>query len=496
VQHLEVQGEYFVNPVSGNRFQIVGVAYQPGGSAGYDKGAGRDPLSNPDICLRDAALLQILGVNTIRVYNVNPDVNHDECASIFNAAGMYMILDVNSPLIGDSLTSENPWESYYASYLNRTFAVVEAFKNYPNTLAFFSGNEVINNVPTGATVPPYMRAVTRDIKNYIKKHVSRPIPVGYSAADVRDILFDTYNYFQCTLDGDDDNMSRADIFALNSYSWCGESSFERASYNQLVDGFKGAAVPIFFSEFGCNTPSPRVFTEVGTIYGPQMNTLFSGGVVYEYTEEPNNYGLVKMEEDGSATLMADFLSLKTQYAKLNFTEIQGQKPPSSSNTPPACAANLIATKGFNNNFTIPAPPPGAQEIIDGGVKPAPVGKLVKIDNWNVKFTVKNPDGSTITNLAVKPLNEDDINGKPSTHLPIHFFTQLVANVFLLLYPAPGSNEAETSGTGTSAGSTSGTETSSSPAATTSKNAAVGLASAGVLPAVAVGALAVVAGLAL
>ncbi|KAK4152763.1 Glucanosyltransferase-domain-containing protein [Chaetomidium leptoderma] len=469
VQPLEVKDEHFINPTTGNRFQIVGVAYQPGGSAGYDKEAGIDPLSDPDICLRDAALLQIMGVNTIRVYNVNPDVNHDKCASIFNAAGMYMVLDVNSPLVGDSLTSWNPWESYYAAYLNRTFAVVEAFKNYPNTLAFFSGNEVLNNEDTGATVPPYMRAVTRDVKNYIKNHSSRPIPVGYSAADVREILADTYHYFQCTLKGDDDNMSRGDIFALNSYSWCADSSFEKASYDDLVKIFTGTSAPVFFSEYGCNTPSPRIFTEVGTIYGPKMNTVFSGGVVYEYTQEENNYGLVEMKKDGSATLMKDFLSLTNQYSKLNFTELQGQKPASTSTTkPPACDSKLITSTGFSSNFTLPVLPPGAKEIIDGGVKPAPVGKLVEIKDWKVKFPVKNPDGSTITNLAVKPLADDTIN-------------------------SPGTNTESNTQEGTDTGT--GTGTSSSPSPSVSKDAAV-RPGAVVLPAVAMGAFAVVAGFAI
>jgi len=31
--------------------------------------------------------MQRLGVNSIRVYNVDPDLNHDECASIFNGVG-------------------------------------------------------------------------------------------------------------------------------------------------------------------------------------------------------------------------------------------------------------------------------------------------------------------------------------------------------------------------------------------------------------------------
>jgi 1,3-beta-glucanosyltransferase GAS3 len=68
-----------------------------------------------------------------------------------------MLLDVNSPLSGESIDRSKPWESYYAGYLNRTFAVVEAFKSYPNTALFFSGNEIINDVPTGKFVPPYIR---------------------------------------------------------------------------------------------------------------------------------------------------------------------------------------------------------------------------------------------------------------------------------------------------------------------------------------------------
>lgn len=48
------------------------------------------------------------------------------------------------------------WESYNHDYLERTFKIVEAFKAYPNTLLFFSANEVINNVATAITVP-YIR---------------------------------------------------------------------------------------------------------------------------------------------------------------------------------------------------------------------------------------------------------------------------------------------------------------------------------------------------
>ncbi|KAI0181636.1 glycoside hydrolase family 72 protein [Hypoxylon sp. FL1284] len=409
VTPLEVQGSNFVNSKTGNAFQIVGMAYQIGGSAGYDPKHGKDPLSNGDICKRDAALMQQLGVNTIRVYNLDPNLNHDECASVFNAAGMYMIIDVNSPLSGESLNSGAPWESYYSGYLNRTFAIVEAFKSYPNTLGFFSGNEVIDNVKTGSTVPPYVRAVTRDLKNYIKKHSDRPIAVGYSAADVRDVLEDSWNYFQCAIDGDENDMSRADMFALNSYSWCGDSTFEESGYDQLVAMFKSTSVPVFYSEYGCNTPSPRVFTEVPTIYGPKMMGTFSGGVVYEFAQEKNNYGLAECKDDGSVNLMADYNTLQSQYKKVDFSSVQSVKATKAKVTPPECKASLIKEKGFSNNFTLPDVPPGAQDIIDKGVSPKPVGKIIDISDYTVTHKVMDPSGKALNGLTVKPLSGDEVN---------------------------------------------------------------------------------------
>jgi len=86
--------------------------------------------------------MQQLGINTIRVYNLDSTVNHDECASIFNAVGIYMLLDVNSPLGGESLVPGSQLAgSYNAEYLQHIFAVVEAFKDYDNTLSFIGGNE-------------------------------------------------------------------------------------------------------------------------------------------------------------------------------------------------------------------------------------------------------------------------------------------------------------------------------------------------------------------
>lgn len=66
VQPIKVQGSVFVNSVSGARFQIIGVAYQPGGSSGFNPGT--DPLSNRTVCLRDATLMQRLGVSSCQMF--------------------------------------------------------------------------------------------------------------------------------------------------------------------------------------------------------------------------------------------------------------------------------------------------------------------------------------------------------------------------------------------------------------------------------------------
>lgn len=119
---IQRKGANFVDASTGARFEILGVDYQPGSNSGFNKGA--DPLSDGTTCLRDAIVMQNLGVNTIRVYNLDPTVNHDDCASIFNAAGIYMLLDVNTPKV--SLNSEKPWTTYTGAYLEHVFTVVEA----------------------------------------------------------------------------------------------------------------------------------------------------------------------------------------------------------------------------------------------------------------------------------------------------------------------------------------------------------------------------------
>ena len=350
--------------------------------------------------------MQRLGVNAIRVYNLDPDLDHSACASIFNAAGIYMILDVNSPLPNQSLNRGAPWESYSSTYLERVFDVVAAFMHFNNTLGFFSGNEVINedSVPE---VPAYIRAVTRDLKDYIAKQAPRPIPVGYSAADVRPLLMGTFNYMSCGLAND--TSSKIDFFGLNSYSWCGDASFQSSGYDVLVSDFSNTTIPIFFSEYGCNQVTPRVFTEVPVLYSPSMTSTFSGGLIYEYSEEPNNYGVVNLNDNGTVSILPDYNTLRKQYNSLNVAALEKANGTATSLTPPTCAINLLAGTNFTTSFNLPARPDGVDALIQNGVSGKFPTGTSSISNTKPSQVVYDSNGQQISGLALNVLANDQSN---------------------------------------------------------------------------------------
>lgn len=151
-------------------------------------------------------------------------------------AGIYLALDVNTPKY--SLNRAEPGASYNKVYLQSLFATVDAFANYDNTLLFFSGNEVINDDKT-TSCAPYVKAVTRDLRQYIGTRGYRKIPVGYSAADVESNRFEMAQYMNC---GTDDQ--RSDFYAFNDYSWCDPSSFTKSGWDQKVKQYGDYSIPL------------------------------------------------------------------------------------------------------------------------------------------------------------------------------------------------------------------------------------------------------------
>ncbi|KAI1842157.1 hypothetical protein JX265_005734 [Neoarthrinium moseri] len=310
VDPITAKGQYFFHS-NGTQFFIRGVAYQQGVGVGGQVDPSTqtfiDPLADTTSCKRDIPLLQQLNTNTIRVYAVDPTADHTECMSALDDAGIYVIADLSAPDVGDSINRDTP--TWNTALLDRYKGVIDNLAAFPNTLGFFAGNEVTNN-NTNTQASAFVKAAVRDSKAYIaSKNVGRWLGVGYATnddADTRDLLA---NYFNC-----DDPAAAVDFWGYNIYEWCGESTFESSGYQERTAAFQNFSVPAFFSEYGCNNPGggeARIFQETGVLYSNLMNTVWSGGIVYEFFQEQNDFGLVSVS-NGQVTPRKDFAVLAKQ----------------------------------------------------------------------------------------------------------------------------------------------------------------------------------------
>ncbi|KAH8798177.1 Glucanosyltransferase-domain-containing protein [Hyaloscypha sp. PMI_1271] len=302
---IVIKGSHFFFE-NGTEFFIRGVAYQQdvnSNGSTSTTGSFTDPLADSAGCSRDIPLLQELGTNTIRVYAINASLDHSACMQMLQDAGIYLIQDLSNP--SSSINRNDPtWTTeLFADYA----AVVDAMANYTNVLGFFAGNEVSNDV-SNTNASAFVKAAVRDMKSYIKTKGYRTIGVGYATNDNADIRIDLANYFNCG-----DAADAIDFWGYNIYSWCGDSSYTESGYDQRTAEFANYSVPAFFAEYGCNQVQPRQFTEVQAIYGKNMTGVWSGGIVYMYFQETNDFGLVTVSGE-TVTKLADFTALSKQLA--------------------------------------------------------------------------------------------------------------------------------------------------------------------------------------
>ncbi|KAI6712697.1 hypothetical protein PZA11_005324 [Diplocarpon coronariae] len=296
---VSVKGNAFF--AGDKRFYVRGVAYQPGGAAN-----AQDPLINIPNLKRDVANFKKLGINTIRIYTVDNSASHEEGMKMLADAGIYLALDANTPDFSlNRATNASLHQSYNEKYLQSIFATIDTFAKYSNLLLIINGNEVINE-RNNTIAAPYIKALQRDMKAYIAARDYRDIPVGYAAADVAENVDQQLAYFDCGPDS-----VRGNFFALNDYSWCDPSSFTLSGWDKKVQKYKGYGSPLFMAEYGCIT-NTRNWGEVAALYSPNMTSVYSGGLAYEYTVEPNGYGLVSVE-DGKITPNEDFARLEKAF---------------------------------------------------------------------------------------------------------------------------------------------------------------------------------------
>ncbi|KAK8007368.1 xenobiotic compound monooxygenase- DszA family [Apiospora arundinis] len=325
VEPIVAKGKYFFFN-NGTQFYLRGVAYQQGVGVGGAVADGQttftDPLADPKSCARDVPLLQQLGTNTIRVYAVDPTKDHKECMQQLADAGIYVIADLSEP--GVSIERDNP--SWNTALMARYTSVIDALAPFNNTLGFFAGNEVTNN-NTNTAASAFVKAAVRDSKAYIagSKTINRWLGVGYATNDDSATRDELASYFNCGADP----KAAVDFWGYNIYEWCGQSTFRESGYEERTQAFRDYSVPAFFSEYGCNNPGggeARPWQETSVLYSNLMNKVWSGGIVYEFFQEQNDFGLVNLDKSGKVTPRKDFAPLAKAIKDFGYVAVNKTMP--------------------------------------------------------------------------------------------------------------------------------------------------------------------------
>ncbi|KAH9884269.1 family 72 glycoside hydrolase [Xylariomycetidae sp. FL2044] len=335
LEPIVVKGTKFFTE-SGAQFYMKGIAYQEEagtGAGGESTGSKyKDPLSDKSICERDVPLLKELGVNTIRTYAIDPEADHSDCMSMLDDAGIYVIADLGEPSL--SINRDSP--AWNVELFDRYKGVVDNLGQYTNVIGFFAGNEVTNNA-TNTPASAFVKAATRDTKKYISDKMAsggRWMGVGYAANDDAEIRVHMAQYFNCG-----EQEEAIDFWGYNIYSWCGDSSYTESGYDVQVEFFSNYSVPVFFAEYGCNNPGGaegRKWEDTTALYSDDMTPVFSGGLVYMFHQEENDYGVVEVDGD-KATKMDNFDVLKEKLSEVepSSTSMSAYEP---TNSPAACPA--------------------------------------------------------------------------------------------------------------------------------------------------------------
>jgi len=276
-----------------------------------------------------------LGINTLRIYAVDPTVDHSSFMCALQQAGIYVIVgllaDCEDCGIGPNTID---LETCYPAFLKtRGQYIIQVFSKYPNTLAFSAGNEVAlfatNEIVENNA--PCQKQFLRDMRAYIQECGIRNIPVGVVAADPssedREL---NAMYYNCRSNPNDE-LENAEFYGLNAYQHCdgsAETIQDMSGYIQLLSDFTSydMSIPVIISEFGCRSrsfptidgfQSQRTWLQVDALYSPDYLKVFAGGIVFEYSAEKK----IADTSDGKVNVWPYYNHTKLQYGVTYYSPV-------------------------------------------------------------------------------------------------------------------------------------------------------------------------------
>ncbi|KAH7461280.1 1,3-beta-glucanosyltransferase [Phytophthora ramorum] len=302
------KGNKFFDADTGDEFRVKGMAYYPRPNAGklstvdnYDWAADE----HEDVWKPHLKTLKDLGVNTLRLYSVDPSKKHGKFMCACSDAGIYVLVGMAAPCENCSILDALPPKCYPDEMFTRAQMVYNAFAIYDNTLGFSVGNE--NNLQRskqagGTQTAPCVKALLRDTRNYAASCASglRQVPIGLDNADIQPR--ETFlSYYDCSVD--DNEFTRAEWLGYNQYVECDPATHTQYAQSpglkMLMKEYSSAQYPrpLMFGEFGCNLGKNTVdgYENQRTFYDAkwmnqekEMTAEIVGGNVFEFVTELHN----------------------------------------------------------------------------------------------------------------------------------------------------------------------------------------------------------------
>jgi Glucanosyltransferase len=126
-----------------------------------------------------------------------------------------------------------------------------------------------------------------------------------------------------------------------------------------------------------------------------MNGVFSGGLAYEFTQEPNDYGLVSINGT-SAYVLPDYTTLQTRYGAVTNVSVGTSSNVTRLTTCPP------QSSFFNINATTDLPDCPAPNLISNGISTSlySAGKLITPSNWSTTYDIYDGNGNLMSDTSI------------------------------------------------------------------------------------------------
>jgi 1,3-beta-glucanosyltransferase GAS3 len=150
--------------------------------------------------------------------------------------------------------------------------------------------------------------------------------------------------------------------------------------------------------------------------------LFSGGLVYEYSQETDDYGIVAINSSTELELLMDYTTLEERLAGVDLSSIMSANPSATAVSAKDCSTVTVSnTAYFPSAFSMPSAPSGIDSVISGGLTSASwwtKGALATVTATTMPATVMNYTGATIQsnqNLVEYACDQINAPGKAATY---------------------------------------------------------------------------------